>query len=147
MIEKLVIRTVNERDVDKIVELEKKIFGFDGYPRYLVEYLVFNADFFIVACIDDEIVGYICGETKLDKGHIITLAVDNRYRRRGIGSKLLKLFIETEKRRGIKMIYLEVSVKNKVAIKFYEKHGFKISGILRRYYRDNSDAYIMILNL
>ena len=134
-------------DAKEITELEKNIFGVDAYPDYLVEFLINYSDFFVVACVDNSIVGYICCEIKLGRGHVITIAVDDRYRRRGIGSKLMKMFILYALKHGVKEIYLEVSVRNKEAISFYRKFGFEVTGYLPRFYRDGSDAYVMTLKL
>jgi len=143
----IIFRPTNEMDIEKICMLEKEIFGVDAYPKYLVRYLIENSDFFLVACVDGEVVGYICGEVKFQKGHIITLAVDSRFRGRGIGSELLKRFINFLKEKGAKSVYLEVSVRNRRAIRFYEKHGFKIVGLISKFYNDGSDAYVMALKV
>ena len=49
------------------------------------------------------------------------------------------LFIE-----NIKKIELEVRTKNNTAIKFYQKHGFKIKGIEKKFYQSGENAYTMI---
>ncbi len=143
----IVFRPASEEDIEKICMLEREIFGVDAYPKYLVRYLIENSDFFLVACIDEEVIGYICGEIKLQRGHIITLAVDSRFRGRGIGSELLKRFLNFLKEKGAKSVYLEVSVRNRRAIRFYEKHGFKIIGLISKFYNDGSDAYVMSLEV
>lgn len=140
---KIEYRIATERDTDIIYNLEREIFGIDGYNRGIVEYLIMLSDFFIVACIENKIVGYICGEVRGDYGHIITLAVKREYRRIGIGTELVNKFIDFLKHRNIKKIYLEVSEKNNIAIKFYLKNGFYIKGKIKRYYKNGSDALIM----
>ena len=140
-------RRVSIRDLDEITKLEREIFGPSGYSRNIVEYLLYYADFFVAACINDSIVGYICGEIRLGRGHIISIAVKKEFRRRGIGSMLLKLFIEELRKKNVRTVYLEVSTENKGAIKFYRKHGFRITGFIPKYYSDGSDAFIMEMDL
>jgi len=136
-------RFVRLEDIKFIHELEKRIFGIDAYSYDFLCYLYIYSDFFEVSCLGNRIVGYIIGEIKDGWGHIITIAVVEEYRRRGIGSRLLKDFIEYAKSKGVYDIYLEVSTKRVDAIRFYEKHGFKKSGFIPDYYRDGSDAYVM----
>jgi ribosomal-protein-alanine acetyltransferase len=81
-------------------------------------------------------------------GHVISIAVLQEYRRRGIGSALmseaLKLF---EKKYDVDSVYLEVRVSNQPAINMYEKFGFVKARIIRGYYRDGEDAYVMVKRL
>ena len=63
-------------------------------------------------------------------------------RRRGLGRKLFNKFLEICKKENIKKIFLEVSIKNKEAIGFYECFRFKTIGIRKKYYKDGSDALV-----
>ena len=56
--------------------------------------------------------------------HISILAVFDKYRRKGIGSKLISHVEELAKKEGCTSLYLEVQSNNIPAIKIYEKHGF-----------------------
>ncbi len=95
---------------------------------------------------DDEgrLVGYMIISRYADAWHVMNIAVDDDYRRRGIATKLLtRLFevTESDDRRGYT---LEVRVSNGDAIKLYEGLGFVARGIRRGYYTDNrEDALIM----
>jgi len=81
-------------------------------------------------------------------GHVISIAVLQEYRRRGIGSALmseaLKIF---EEKYDVDSVYLEVRVSNQPAINMYEKFGFVKARIIRGYYRDGKDAYVMVKRL
>ena len=81
-------------------------------------------------------------------GHLISIAVLEEYRGRGIGSALLQHTIDAMKNvYKVVSIYLEVRVSNIGAIRLYEKFGFKKARIVREYYRDGEDAYVMVLKL
>ncbi len=80
--------------------------------------------------------------------HLISIAVLEQYRGRGIGSELLRRTIETAKQdKNIVSVYLEVRVSNTLAIRLYEKFGFHKARIIRAYYRDGEDAFVMVLPL
>ena len=139
----VVFRRGTLEDIKYIYRLEERIFGVDAYSYEFLCYLYFYSDFFEVSCLGKRVIGYVIGEIKDRRGHVITIAVVKEYRRRGIGSRLLQDFIEYIRNRGVSNIYLEVSTKSIEAIKFYIKHGFKKCGFIPNYYRDGSDAYIM----
>ncbi len=81
-------------------------------------------------------------------GHLISIAVLEEYRGRGIGSALLQHTIDAMRNvYKVASIYLEVRVSNIGAIRLYEKFGFKKARIVREYYRDGEDAYVMVLKL
>ncbi len=78
-------------------------------------------------------------------GHVISIAVLAEYRRRGVGSALMREAIEVlTKEYDVDAIYLEVRVSNEPAIRMYEKFGFVKSRIISHYYRDGEDAYVMV---
>jgi ribosomal protein S18 acetylase RimI-like enzyme len=62
-----------------------------------------------------------------DEYYISALAVDERYRRRGIGSLLLGSSIETARENDCRNIVLEVDTGNAPAICLYRKFGFRYS--------------------
>ena len=63
-----------------------------------------------------------------DEYYISVLAVDERYRRKGIGSSLLSHSIQTAKDKDCKSVVLDVDRSNEPAIKLYRKFGFIFSG-------------------
>ena len=81
------------------------------------------------------------------KGHIISVAVLEDYRNKGIGSTLIRQALEEIRKVSGKECYLEVRTTNKGAIDLYQKLGFKINSTLRGYYKDGESAYTMALAL
>lgn len=71
---------------------------------------------------------------------LIKIAVIEKMRNKSIAKLALEEFINHHKTN----IYLEVSKNNIYAIKLYESIGFKKINIRKNYYKDNSDAIIML---
>ena len=68
--------------------------------------------------------------------YIMTLGVLAPYRRLGIGSMLLHHILnESIKESTIRDVYLHVQVNNNEALRFYEKFGFQITGLVPQYYK------------
>src|SRR5213078_3436575 len=76
-------------------------------------------------------------------GHIITIDVLAKWRRAGIGSKLLAQAEEKLREEGCRTVLLETGVDNESAIRFYKKHGYSVMRTLPRYYLDSLDAFLM----
>ena len=110
---------------------------------------------FVVAEVDDAIQGYImCRiETGLSKlktlrptrmCHIVSIAVREQYRRRGIATALIKeALINGRKEYGASECYLEVRISNDAAINLYTKMGFQKVKRNYGYYMDGEDAWVM----
>jgi len=77
-----------------------------------------------------------------DEAEIRYLSVHPSFKRRGLGKKLIYKIFKECKKENIKRIFLEVSLKNKQALFFYDYLGFKTISIRRKYYKDGSDAIL-----
>jgi ribosomal-protein-alanine N-acetyltransferase len=80
------------------------------------------------------IIQVICEEAE-----IITLAVDSKRRREGIGYELLKSSIIYLEDLDIKKLFLEVAATNQIALKLYHKIGFTACGLRKGYYGQGTD--------
>jgi ribosomal-protein-alanine N-acetyltransferase len=76
-------------------------------------------------------------------GHIITIDVLAKWRREGVGSKLLTEAEDRLREEGCRTVLLETGVDNDSAIRFYKKHGYSVMRTLPRYYLDSLDAFLM----
>jgi ribosomal-protein-alanine N-acetyltransferase len=131
----------------------------EHYSDYFFESILRELpEAFIVAELNDRIVGYIMCKIEfgfsnyrklgfVKKGHVVSVAVLEQDRGKGIGKALMLEGISGVMSRKSDEIYLEVRVSNESAIKMYEKLGFQIKSKLRTYYRDGEDAYLMALEL
>ena len=99
---------------------------------------------YVVARLAEEVVGFAGIWVMVDEAHVTTFAVDPRYRRRGVGERLLLALLDLSVQRHAREATLEVRLSNLPARKLYEKYGFRPVGIRPRYYSDNGeDALIM----
>ena len=88
--------------------------------------------------------GYIGMWHIVNEGHITNLAVDEPYRRMGVGSLLLEALIDLAVEQEMIGLTLEVRMANAAAQRLYTKYGFKPEGIRKNYYSDTKeDAVIM----
>ena len=90
------------------------------------------------------ILGYIGGYIDGENGEIATLYVLKPYRNQGIAKALIQKFLEDFKNMHGSKITLEVSVNNETAKKLYESFEFKMIHVRNSYYKDGSDALVML---
>lgn len=103
---------------------------------------------FVVAEINGFVVGYVTGfMAKEGVGRVFSLAVHPSYQNRGVGGNLLKEIIWILQRFGVTEIILEVRSGNVKARRFYERHGFRQTGIKEKYYNDAENACLMKLEI
>ena len=93
---------------------------------------------FVIAEIEE-------GDTRL--GHVITLDVSQEARRTGLGSEFLNRAYQRMVEAGANFCLLEVDVRNEGAIAFYRRHGFIVMELLKNYYGQRRNGYLMIKEL
>ena len=126
----------------KCVDIESTQFTFEDFKRFKqstnIKIVQEKNSIAILGLTDSELEIYFIG-------------VARRFRRMGLGKKLLKSIIGFSKDYRANVILLEVGVNNIAAKNLYLSFNFKECGIRKDYYRDRAglrqDAIIMKLNL
>lgn len=72
--------------------------------------------------------------------YVDTLWVDEKYRAKGLGSKLIIEVEETAKEKGCYLIHLDTF--DFQAKEFYEKHGYKLFGVLENCPKEHCRYYL-----
>ena len=102
---------------------------------------------YVIAKLNDEIVGFGGIWFYVDDIHITNIVVKKCYRNKKIGTLILSALIDMCKNQTQKSITLEVNSNNIPAQKLYENFGFKTIGIRKKYYNNTDDAIIMTKEL
>ena len=106
-----------------------------------------NNSYYIVAKINNNIVGFAGIKTVLEEADIMNVVTKKDIRNSGIGSALFSAIIDYAKSNKVKKITLEVNENNLSAIHLYEKFGFVKIAERKKYYNGTDTAIIMQLNL
>ena len=133
----IIIEEMTLSHLDSISSILEK--DFDNFWNYNVfkSELENNNSKYIVAKIDDEIIGFTGINIVLDVADITNIVVKKSFRGKGISKILLKSIIDIAKSNNCSTINLEVNSKNSIAISLYEKFGFKQVGNRKNYYNEN----------
>lgn len=140
------VRPLSSDDLMSLVALEAKIQKAPWTKEHFERELVKDYSR-VLLMTDDEtdsiIIGYIVYWVLADDAQVLNLGVDPLFRRRGIGSTLLRKAVGEAMRGGAKKITLDVRVSNTPAIQLYQETGFSITHRRKNFYSDGEDAYFM----
>jgi ribosomal-protein-alanine N-acetyltransferase len=135
-------------DLDEIVAIENVSFP-SPWPKRIFEREIEALNSYKrVIRMSGIVIAYIVTWTIHDEVHILNIAVHPDFRKAGLGEMLMRHCICFSKDNGLKHAILEVRTSNIGAIKLYEKIGFRILRLRKKYYSDNGeDAYVMMSEL
>ena len=127
--ENMQIRTMTIHDYEKVYALwmSCKNMGFndiDDSKEGISRFLERNPNTSFVAMENDELLGIILGGHDGRRGYIYHMSVAEKYRKKGIGSALVKKCLEPFKNEKISKVALLVFKYNETGNAFWEKQGF-----------------------
>lgn len=136
---------MRRRHLRSVLRIESQV-----YPRpwtfslFLGELGLRGSRYYVAARVDGVVVGYAGLMLSLDEAHVTTIAVDPRWQRLQIGSRLLLNLTRAALARGARHLTLEVRVSNGAAQHMYGRFGFETEGVRKNYYAESKeDALIM----
>ncbi len=140
------IKPMKEEDITKVFDVERKCFPFPFGETLIGNIFLGAPELCFIIESEDGVIGFILGgyTTTLGQVHILSVAVLEDYRHQGLGREILEHFIKRTEILGYDSIKLEVKVDNSKVIQLYEDLGFTKISRIRKYYQDNSDAYLMV---
>ncbi|EWT04773.1 alanine acetyltransferase [Intrasporangium chromatireducens Q5-1] len=141
------LRDLEWTDLETLAVLERELFADDawsveswwhelaGRPR---------RDYVVAVDGDGQIVGYAGLDRAGETGDVMTVAVVPAARGRGLGHHLLGELVRRAELSGIRSLLLEVRADNASARRLYERNGFDVISVRRKYYQpDGVDALVM----
>ncbi len=134
------IRKFRAKDLPQVMDIASKSFREIYTQDFFIRMWELSPETFLVAESMNKVVGFIIGVMEIGSARILMLSVAPSYRRMGIGTTLLKSFLE---RVNKERVTLEVRAKNRGTINFYLNRGFKIKESLPNFYSDDSDGLLM----
>ncbi len=135
----ITVEDASIRMIDELYAIEQQCFRDEAFSKQQISYLLtdYNA-INLAARVNGELAGFIIGRIDLERntpvGHIMTIDVAPRFRRKSIAFRLM---LETEAlfaQKRVSEIRLEVREGNTAAISLYEKLGYKQVTKLEHYY-------------
>jgi [ribosomal protein S18]-alanine N-acetyltransferase len=85
-----------------------------------------------------KVIGFSVSRIAADEAEILSIAVAQGHRGRGLSSNLLLTHLGHLAGRGVRTVFLEVEENNQPARRLYKRAGFAVAGRRERYYRQAS---------
>jgi len=133
----ITIRPVHSGDLPELLHVEAQAAPKSRFAAWELFLLCMRYPENFLVAQGKRIVGYV---VFTPKGHLISLVVARRYRRRRIGTRLVEEVIRLSPGNPLR---LEVRVGNHGARRFYESLGFGHVESMEAYYPDGEDGILL----
>ena len=148
------IRRCEREDVQGVIEINAETLPEHYSDYFYYEILSEFPETFLVAELGGALIGYVMSRIEYGfsqlrklglarKGHIVSVAVREQHRGKGVGTMLMRAAQEAMVGKGATEAYLEVRVTNAEAIALYQRLGYKTTSRLEAYYKDGEAALVM----
>jgi len=148
------LRKFNMNDLQSVMHINRECLPENYTDYFFIDLYHRFPEAFVVAEENGEVIGYMMCRIELGlsnfgfggllkKGHIVSVAVLPKYRRKGVAQALIAKATEGMLAYNAKQCFLEVRVTNTPAVNLYKKLGFDVTRTIHGYYADGEDAYIM----
>lgn len=140
----LTFSQIKESDAKELAKLDEQCFCVPWSENSFLNDANNPIAEYVIARIDDKIVGYAGFWQVLDEAQITNIAVLKEFRRQKIAQKMLVYLIEKAKAKKLKILSLEVRESNIAAINLYSGLNFKKVGIRKNYYKNPTENAILM---
>ena len=135
------IKQISEKDIDLCYELDSNTISLWSKKQWANEFKQKSTIIFGLL-ITNLVVGICVFKIVVDEAQINYFVIDQKFRKRGFGSYLMRYLIKRCEKLNVNRLLLEVSRKNVNAERFYTRFDFSTVGIRKNYYKDGSDALL-----
>ena len=152
------IRRCEREDIASVVDINAETLPEHYSDYFYYEILSEFPETFLIAELEGSLIGYVMCRIEYGfshlrklglarKGHVVSIAVREQHRGKGVGTMLMRATQEAMTKRNATESYLEVRVSNSEAIALYQRLGYKVSGRLEAYYKDGEAALVMAIQI
>ncbi len=130
---KISIRKMRDKDAEKVMEIGNKTselwesdeIKFPFSLERIQTWINDRNDLLLAIEVDNKFAGFSISSISYDTSCIEFFAIEENYRGKGLGKKLLEYTVDALKKKGVKRFYLGSLLTNQRGISFFQKCGFK----------------------
>jgi ribosomal-protein-alanine N-acetyltransferase len=138
------IRWMIRRDMAEVLQIEDRSFEFSWSEEDFIRCLRQRNCIGMIAEHNERVVGFMIYELHRNRLHVLNFAVHPDFRRRGVGTQMVRKLVSKLSPQRRSRIMLEVRETNLDAQLFFRDSGFRAVSLLRDFYEDTTeDAYLM----
>ena len=142
----LTTEVMRRRHLRRVLQIEDQVYPRPWTHRTFVSELAEmrnGSRYYMVAYVDDVMVGYAGLMFSGNDAHVTNIAVDPEWQGRGVATEMMLDLAILSHERGCEAMTLEVRHTNVAAQNLYRRFGFVPAGVRRKYYENRDDAIIM----
>ena len=124
---------------EDIARIEKSVFSDAWDVKSLEDSFEYDYNHLLVEKCDGRVMGYVIYSDVQGDAELLRIAVDKRYRRQGVASKLMQSMLDDLAEAGAERVSLEVRAHNISAVSLYKKFGFVDIFVRTNYYHEPED--------
>lgn len=124
---------------EEIARIEKNVFSDAWDLKSLEDSFEYDYNHLLVEKKDGRVMGYVIYSDVQGDAEILRIAVDKRYRRQQVASKLMQSMLDDLIESGAERVSLEVRAHNISAVSLYKKFGFVSLFVRTNYYHEPED--------
>lgn len=142
----MAVRPATAADLPDLVALDAELFGVDAWSTASWAEEVTSGRRRVALAVNDagRLMGYVVTTGPDEVVDLLRIGVRRDRQRSGLGGLLLTGAIDAARDTGADRMMLEVGELNDAALALYRLHGFTPVDRRRVYYRDGSDALVLL---
>lgn len=144
------LRAMRESDLAHVLAVENSAYEFPWTLGIFRDCLRVGYHCYVFETAAGRIIGHGIMSVAAGECHILNVCVRPDWQRQGLGGEMVEHLCELARRKGARMVLLEVRASNAVAYRVYNRLGFDEVGIRHNYYpaqRGRENAIILAREL
>lgn len=141
-----IARAMSWTDIPRLAELERTLFAFDAWSEqtWWAELAARPRRDYLVLSDNGLIVGYAGLDLGGEVADVMTIAIAKDAQGGGLGAAMLEILESRAREAGAAYLMLEVRDDNESAKTLYDRAGFEVLTVRRRYYQPGDvDALVL----
>jgi len=128
------------KDINKVLAIEQLAYKYPWNKRQFTQSLANQNTLAHLILNDNKIVGYSIALHTPDFTDLLNICIHPDHHHQGLGGQLFNHLLTSSE---IHTVFIEVRVSNYNALFFYEKLGFEVINMRKKYYSNGEDAKIL----
>lgn len=138
---KIFVRWMVRRDLPAVMEIEQRSFDFPWSEEEFRNHLLSRNEIGVVIEVNEIVAGYLCYRVEKCRIEILSLAVAQEFRRRGLGRKMVD-YVKTKLVNDKNRLMVLVRETNIEALLFFRSQGFRVVEVMKDFYETlREDCY------
>lgn len=141
--DEILVLPLGREQLAAVAELERLCFA-DPWSETALSLLLESGNVGFVIPEEGRVIAYGGMTTVLDEGAVTNVATHPQRRGQGLGGRIVDALLSEAKARGLSRVFLEVRLTNAPARRVYERAGFRVIGVRKKFYRHPTEDALMM---